>query len=509
MLTGFRMPVATFLAATLLSSVAAPGATGSGPTHASQPPAGRHWAAAEWARAYDRGLISTFASRDIAGAAADDPVGPADWNRLVASAFGVAPGLPRSELGHPAGPAAGDFGPAGHRRDALRRLIWRETAGRLVDLPGRPVDRGNAVAGLITLLHQVAGIRAPWVPPFEHGGPAPESDHPLGDFADGRRGPAGHQPHWRAALALGLIGGRPGVMLGVTEPLTWAEAVTLLNRVLDRFDLAAAGRAYGEQVLLPEGVRPLGFLPGQPWGMAGGLGLEVHGAAYTDRLPGVDTPPGHTEASFYWVLVDLTLSVPAAPEPAGAAEKTGGSPGVPQPLPVAEAFAMTLEDAPQRHVRLAMDVAATAALGSPLTDPERTLGPGTPVRGLAVFVVPRGTPNLWYHVMGRIGATAEKKWTSGQRGPLGDLPGPEPVFEADPAVEGWVVVAGHEWSPAAATALARDVRRAGFQAWLESTPSGRYAVVIAHIGDRNSAETLADEYRRQGVPAFVLDQRTW
>lgn len=161
------------------------------PAAAGSPPPPAHWA--EKAVTSLRESIGWGAAADL-----NQPITPAEWNAMVASAVGVEPG--HAEV----------------TQDPARYWVWFYTASLS---KGETVSRQLGAAGLVKLLTGLYGKAV-----------TPGAD--LSRFRDARAIAADQRPLVADAVQMGLLQGYPTGELRPDAPLTHGEAATLVQRFM-------------------------------------------------------------------------------------------------------------------------------------------------------------------------------------------------------------------------------------------------------------------------------------
>lgn len=365
----------------------------------------------------------------------EQPIPPAEWNRLVVRITG------------------GEPGPAPHETDARRYWLWAYTGGMS---DGPTIARQDAIGGLMKILNFVYQV--------DLNGPLPAA---LETFGDGKA-VSDRQQHLVAfAVAQGLVAGFPGWELRPESPLTYGEAAVLAERVLQRYGVAQAPAVPeplpGNWAGAP--VRPDGIISaGDPGGSGGQTAVRSHGAAHASALPRVGPAP----AGHLWVLLDVEVTSQSETET----------------LPLATGLRFGLEDPQQMLFRYEMDPAASAAVGSPFVGEGEVLAPGQSLRGLVAFAVPVGTKCIWYHVESALGLGKGKPgFNSGTRSEIGDLPGPERVYPYNRSSREMsaVRVQGVYATAPEAAVITAGARARGIPAWIEAEPDGGYAAIVGFL----------------------------
>lgn len=170
---------------------------------------GGHWASDTVAFAARCGLLKGVRG-DLSAADYDRPVTPEEWNAMVAALLGV-----------PAGPARDvDYIQVGDA-NLLQYWVWSYSGGLAT---GEDVHREWAVGGLIKLLIMFTELPLP-------GAPAEFDRQHLGRFRDAYKIGDHNRALLAVAASLGLVGGYPDGSLRPTQPITVAEAATLVRRM--------------------------------------------------------------------------------------------------------------------------------------------------------------------------------------------------------------------------------------------------------------------------------------
>ncbi|HEY3365346.1 MAG TPA: S-layer homology domain-containing protein [Symbiobacteriaceae bacterium] len=401
------------------------------PTAPARADASAHWAAPP-AAVVARRLNMTYPAELNA------PITPGDWNRLVAGAMGQTPGKSTFEA------------------DPVRYWVWTYTGNMARD--GR-LAREDAFGGLMKLMNYLYKFDV-----------NQDFRNQLERFKDGQTVSDHQRPLVAAALAVGFAKGYPDGTLRPAAPLTYGEAAVVVERLLNRLDFAAPSDPFaklGEPRGFGEGLTPaLAFKPDEVLHVtagksgAGNVLTIIHGAAAASALPGIGTaPPGHT-----WVMLDVQIN----------------NTSTLYDLSLTRHLRWGLEDPPQLLYRYELDWAATAALGSPFADTAAALTPGGMVRGVVAFAVPVGTKDLWFSLESALGPAKDPNWpwNGAQRGGIGDLAGPEPVYPHGKADGSLYRVQGVYADKAVAQAVVEACRSRGMPAWVEAEPDGQYGAVV-------------------------------
>lgn len=358
------LPLLLLMLALLLAPSSASAAGGPG-----------HWAAVPAQRLRD--ALGWTPPADL-----DAPIPVLEWNRLVARVAGENPG---------------DADPAVHPR---QYWVWAYSGG--MARGKMTVAREDAIGGLMKLtsyLYQEKSFTA--------------DPSALKSFTDGPLVDDGQQVLVAGAVRLGLVTGYPEGLLSPKRPLTYAEGVTLLARLMEK---------YGPTHPLPK-LPPMEPSPfPQPRSFASGTGVRfaadrvihagwpvgtvgtawwvINGAAWSTTLPQVGAAP----KGYLWVAVDAEIynwdlpTMSVAPGDLRFTLETDGS--------VYE-----------------VDAGASSALGSPFGKETVTLQQWESLRGFLVFAVPAGTKSVWMRCDSKLGlAPGKPGWNGGSRTPLGDLP---------------------------------------------------------------------------------------
>ncbi|MFZ5816138.1 MAG: S-layer homology domain-containing protein [Bacillota bacterium] len=364
-----RRPWAIWLLIALLTALLPPPPAAAGETG--------HWAAPHVARVNQ--ALGWTPPGEL-----DTPIPALEWNRLVALLAGEPPG---------------DADPNTHPR---QHWVWMYTGGMAREQT--VLRREDAIGGLmklVSILYQEKGFAAE---------PAV-----LNPFTDGPKVADHQQVLLAGAVQLGLVTGYPGNLLQPSRPLTYAEGVTLIARLLERYGDPASpvtepaprsrfpqprGFAVGTDLDLPvENVIHAGW----PVGTAGTAWWVINGAAYAAELPGA----GEAPEGKLWVVVDVEMYNWDFPEMVIAPD----------------ALRFTLDHKTEGLVEYRVDEAASTALGSPFGKETVVLKQGESLRGFVVFAVPAGTRSIWMQCDSKLGLGPGKTgWNGMSRTPLGDLP---------------------------------------------------------------------------------------